>query len=148
MPSCTLESRTQNELPEEESLMLDCAYHLSPQIAKTNRGITPPFAPSPLFCGPAHITQTDVWVSWGDTLSSVKRHGGWVSGIWCREEVQMSRVRSSLELTDSHLKPSPWSLGVFSRGGGAVPGVRPVTEFGSSPAFLFWSVLLTPKWGI
>ena len=37
--------------------------------------------------GPTHITQTDVWVSSGDTLSLFKRRGDWVSG-WCYREAK------------------------------------------------------------
>ena len=33
--------------------------------------------------GPTHVTQTDVWVSGGDTLSLFKRRGNLVSGNWC-----------------------------------------------------------------
>ena len=40
--------------------------------------------------GPIHITRANVWVSWGDALSLLKRSGDWVSGIWCREEGQKS----------------------------------------------------------
>ena len=43
-----------------------------------------------IILGPTHITQTDVWVPWGDTLSLFQKTrglGDWVSGIWCRDEV-------------------------------------------------------------
>ena len=43
--------------------------------------------------GPTHITQTDIWVSCGGTISLFKRRGDWVSGNWCREEVQKPRSR-------------------------------------------------------
>ena len=38
--------------------------------------------------GPTHITQADVWVPRGGTLSLFKRRGDRVSGNWCREEVR------------------------------------------------------------
>jgi len=39
-----------------------------------------------LIRGPTHITQTDIWVSRGGTLSVFKRRVDWASGNWCREE--------------------------------------------------------------
>ena len=42
--------------------------------------------------GPTHITQTNVWVSRGDTLSLFKRRGG-LFGNCCELAVQRSRVR-------------------------------------------------------
>ena len=57
------------------------------QAARRQQASTPKLQQKSIVRGPAHITQTDAWMSRGDTLGLFKR-GDWVSSSWCRESVR------------------------------------------------------------